>query len=91
MVDPAGNTYYYWLFIITIPVMYNWTLIIARSDTRTHHLKRLIGYGGITLGCFSVCVYVDACVGHALRNFRPITWCIGLWWTSYVIWSTLLT
>lgn len=28
--NPAGNTYYYWLLIITIPVMYNWTLIIAR-------------------------------------------------------------
>ncbi|XP_068164136.1 cyclic nucleotide-gated channel rod photoreceptor subunit alpha [Antennarius striatus] len=31
VVDPASNTYYYWLFIITIPVMYNWTLIIARA------------------------------------------------------------
>ncbi|XP_075891364.1 cyclic nucleotide-gated channel rod photoreceptor subunit alpha [Nelusetta ayraudi] len=30
-VDPATNTYYYWLLIITIPVMYNWTLIIARA------------------------------------------------------------
>ncbi|XP_005815887.1 cyclic nucleotide-gated channel rod photoreceptor subunit alpha-like [Xiphophorus maculatus] len=31
VIDPAGNTYYNWLFIITIPVMYNWTLIIARA------------------------------------------------------------
>ncbi|XP_023272207.1 LOW QUALITY PROTEIN: cyclic nucleotide-gated channel rod photoreceptor subunit alpha-like [Seriola lalandi dorsalis] len=31
VIDPAGNTYYHWLFIITIPVMYNWTLIIARA------------------------------------------------------------
>ncbi|XP_010748909.1 cGMP-gated cation channel alpha-1 [Larimichthys crocea] len=30
-VDPASNSYYYWLAIITIPVMYNWTLIIARA------------------------------------------------------------
>ncbi|XP_029943279.1 cyclic nucleotide-gated channel rod photoreceptor subunit alpha [Salarias fasciatus] len=29
--DPAGNSYYHWLFIITVPVMYNWTLIIARA------------------------------------------------------------
>ncbi|XP_054594727.2 cyclic nucleotide-gated channel rod photoreceptor subunit alpha [Nothobranchius furzeri] len=29
--DPAGNNYYHWLLIITIPVMYNWTLIIARA------------------------------------------------------------
>uniref|UniRef100_A0AAQ6IKI1 Cyclic nucleotide-binding domain-containing protein n=1 Tax=Anabas testudineus TaxID=64144 RepID=A0AAQ6IKI1_ANATE len=31
VIDPAGNTYYYWLFVITVPVMYNWTLIIARA------------------------------------------------------------
>ncbi|XP_062239538.1 cGMP-gated cation channel alpha-1 [Platichthys flesus] len=31
VIDPASNTYYYWLFVITIPVMYNWTLIIARA------------------------------------------------------------
>lgn len=31
MIDPASNTYYYWLFIITLPVMYNWTFIIARA------------------------------------------------------------
>lgn len=30
VIDPAGNTYYNWLFIITCPVMYNWVLIIAR-------------------------------------------------------------
>jgi len=30
VIDPAGNTYYYWLALITVPVMYNWTLIIAR-------------------------------------------------------------
>ncbi|XP_057712270.1 cGMP-gated cation channel alpha-1-like [Corythoichthys intestinalis] len=33
-VDPAGNTYYHWLFIITVPVMYNWTFIIARCASR---------------------------------------------------------
>ncbi|XP_077400256.1 cyclic nucleotide-gated channel rod photoreceptor subunit alpha [Vanacampus margaritifer] len=31
VVDPAGNTYYHWLFIITLPIMYNWTFIIARA------------------------------------------------------------
>ncbi|XP_010764363.1 cGMP-gated cation channel alpha-1-like [Notothenia coriiceps] len=30
VVDPASNLYYHWLGLITIPVMYNWTLIIAR-------------------------------------------------------------
>ncbi|XP_074479782.1 cyclic nucleotide-gated channel alpha-1-like [Sebastes fasciatus] len=32
VIDPAGNTYYHWLGVITIPVMYNWTLIIARAS-----------------------------------------------------------
>uniref|UniRef100_A0A8C0YFV6 Cyclic nucleotide gated channel subunit alpha 1 n=1 Tax=Cyprinus carpio carpio TaxID=630221 RepID=A0A8C0YFV6_CYPCA len=31
VVDPAGNMYYNWLFVITCPVMYNWVLIIARA------------------------------------------------------------
>ncbi|XP_068177968.1 cyclic nucleotide gated channel subunit alpha 1a isoform X2 [Antennarius striatus] len=31
VINPAGNLYYNWLFIITIPVMYNWTMIIARA------------------------------------------------------------
>ncbi|CAL8378467.1 unnamed protein product, partial [Boreogadus saida] len=32
VIDPAGNTYYHWLAIVTLPVMYNWTLIIARAS-----------------------------------------------------------
>ncbi|XP_045075222.1 cyclic nucleotide-gated channel rod photoreceptor subunit alpha [Coregonus clupeaformis] len=32
VIDPAGNMYYNWLMVITIPVMYNWTLIIARAS-----------------------------------------------------------
>ncbi|XP_076842188.1 cyclic nucleotide-gated channel rod photoreceptor subunit alpha-like [Brachyhypopomus gauderio] len=31
VIDPAGDTYYNWLFVITCPVMYNWVLIIARA------------------------------------------------------------
>uniref|UniRef100_A0A452EI76 Cyclic nucleotide-gated channel alpha-1 n=1 Tax=Capra hircus TaxID=9925 RepID=A0A452EI76_CAPHI len=31
VIDPSGNTYYNWLFCITLPVMYNWTMIIARA------------------------------------------------------------
>ncbi|XP_028296056.1 cyclic nucleotide gated channel subunit alpha 1a [Gouania willdenowi] len=31
VINPAGNLYYRWLFIITLPVMYNWTMIIARA------------------------------------------------------------
>ncbi|XP_036890052.1 cGMP-gated cation channel alpha-1 [Sturnira hondurensis] len=31
VIDPSGNTYYNWLFCISLPVMYNWTMIIARA------------------------------------------------------------
>ncbi|XP_054438239.1 cGMP-gated cation channel alpha-1 [Pteronotus mesoamericanus] len=31
VIDPSGNTYYNWLFCITLPVMYNWTMTIARA------------------------------------------------------------
>ncbi|XP_077381257.1 cyclic nucleotide gated channel subunit alpha 1a isoform X2 [Festucalex cinctus] len=31
VINPAGNLYYNWLFIVTLPVMYNWTMIIARA------------------------------------------------------------
>ncbi|XP_055485380.1 cGMP-gated cation channel alpha-1 [Psammomys obesus] len=31
IIDPSGNTYYNWLFCISLPVMYNWTMIIARA------------------------------------------------------------
>ncbi|KAI5945735.1 cGMP-gated cation channel alpha-1 [Manis javanica] len=31
VIDPSGNIYYQWLFCITLPVMYNWTMIIARA------------------------------------------------------------
>ncbi|XP_041789092.1 cyclic nucleotide gated channel subunit alpha 1a [Chelmon rostratus] len=31
VINPAGSLYYNWLFFITLPVMYNWTMIIARA------------------------------------------------------------
>ncbi|XP_028636607.1 cGMP-gated cation channel alpha-1 [Grammomys surdaster] len=31
VIDPSGNMYYNWLFCITLPVMYNWTMVIARA------------------------------------------------------------
>nr|XP_013009713.1 LOW QUALITY PROTEIN: cGMP-gated cation channel alpha-1 [Cavia porcellus] len=32
VIDPSTNTYYNWLFCIAMPVMYNWTMLIARMD-----------------------------------------------------------
>ncbi|XP_010866458.1 cyclic nucleotide gated channel subunit alpha 1a [Esox lucius] len=41
VINPAGSLYYNWLLIITIPVMYNWTMIISRAcfeDLQDNHL-----------------------------------------------------
>ncbi|KAJ8335842.1 hypothetical protein SKAU_G00391840 [Synaphobranchus kaupii] len=32
VINPAGAIYYYWLFVIATPVMYNWTMIITRAS-----------------------------------------------------------
>ncbi|XP_046299173.1 cGMP-gated cation channel alpha-1 [Marmota monax] len=31
IIDPSGNSYYNWLLCISLPVMYNWTMLIARA------------------------------------------------------------
>ncbi|XP_043913020.1 cyclic nucleotide-gated olfactory channel [Protopterus annectens] len=31
VIDPAGDLYYRWLVVITIPVLYNWCLLVART------------------------------------------------------------
>ncbi|XP_035385459.1 cyclic nucleotide gated channel subunit alpha 1a [Electrophorus electricus] len=31
VINPASSLYYHWLALITVPVMYNWTIIIARA------------------------------------------------------------
>lgn len=30
VLDPAGDWYYRWLFVIALPVLYNWCLLVAR-------------------------------------------------------------
>ncbi|DAA13266.1 cyclic nucleotide-gated channel alpha-2 [Bos indicus] len=31
VLDPAGDWYYRWLFLIALPVLYNWCLLVARA------------------------------------------------------------
>ncbi|KAK2495255.1 hypothetical protein MC885_006263 [Smutsia gigantea] len=31
VLDPAGDCYYRWLFVIAMPVLYNWCLLVARA------------------------------------------------------------
>lgn len=30
VLDPAGDWYYRWLFVVAMPVLYNWCLLVAR-------------------------------------------------------------
>ncbi|XP_078259100.1 cyclic nucleotide-gated channel cone photoreceptor subunit alpha [Rhinoraja longicauda] len=41
IIDPAENHYYRWLAVITMPVMYNWCMLVCRScfeELQTEHL-----------------------------------------------------
>uniref|UniRef100_G1P8D9 Cyclic nucleotide-gated channel alpha-2 n=1 Tax=Myotis lucifugus TaxID=59463 RepID=G1P8D9_MYOLU len=31
VIDPAGDWYYRWLFVVAMPVLYNWCLLVARA------------------------------------------------------------
>nr|XP_005995917.1 PREDICTED: cyclic nucleotide-gated cation channel alpha-3 [Latimeria chalumnae] len=42
VIDPASNLYYRWLTIITVPVMYNWCLLVCRAcfdELQTTHVS----------------------------------------------------
>ncbi|XP_074129763.1 cyclic nucleotide-gated channel alpha-1 [Sminthopsis crassicaudata] len=56
VIDPAGNMYYNWLFCIALPVMYNWTMIIARACFEELQSDYL-GYW-IILDYFSDLIYI---------------------------------
>nr|XP_046184403.1 cGMP-gated cation channel alpha-1-like [Oncorhynchus gorbuscha] len=56
VIDPAGNMYYNWLLVITIPVMYNWTLIIARASFEELQTDFLIYW--FIIDCVSDVVYL---------------------------------
>ncbi|XP_068104186.1 cyclic nucleotide-gated channel alpha-2 [Hyperolius riggenbachi] len=41
VVDPSGKVYYRWLLVITVPVLYNWFLLVVRacfSDLQTSYI-----------------------------------------------------
>lgn len=48
MVSPSDDTYYYWLMVIGAAVLYNWTLLVVRSET-------------ITVGIHNPCTYINSC------------------------------
>ncbi|XP_061595558.1 cyclic nucleotide gated channel subunit alpha 1a [Cololabis saira] len=56
VINPAGNLYYNWLFVITIPVMYNWTMIIARASFEELQHRYLLYW--MTMDYISDVVYV---------------------------------
>lgn len=48
VVSPSDDTYYYWLMVIGAAVLYNWTLLVVRSET-------------ITVGIHNPCTYINHC------------------------------
>ncbi|XP_069492685.1 cyclic nucleotide-gated channel alpha-3 isoform X2 [Ambystoma mexicanum] len=56
VVDPASNLYYRWLSVITVPVLYNWCLLVCRAcfdelQTRNITLWLVLDYG-------ADCIYI---------------------------------
>lgn len=51
--DPATDTYYYWLCTISLPVFYNLIFLVARFETRCFHFPDFsVVLPGVTLACF---------------------------------------
>lgn len=48
VVSPSDDTYYYWLMVIGAAVLYNWTLLVVRSET-------------ITVAIHNTCTYINNC------------------------------
>lgn len=48
VVSPSDDTYYYWLLVIGAAVLYNWTLLVVRSEK-------------FTVGIHNPCTYINNC------------------------------
>ncbi|XP_074083566.1 cyclic nucleotide-gated channel alpha-1 [Macrotis lagotis] len=67
VIDPAGNTYYNWLFCITLPVMYNWTMIIARAcfeELQSNYLEYWIVFDYISDAIYLLDMFVRTRTGY---------------------------
>nr|XP_033814898.1 cGMP-gated cation channel alpha-1 [Geotrypetes seraphini] len=67
VIDPAGNLYYNWLFCITVPVMYNWTMIIARAcfdDLQQDYIKTWFVFDYISDIIYIADMYVRTRTGY---------------------------
>ncbi|MEJ1280094.1 cyclic nucleotide gated channel alpha 2 [Cricetulus griseus] len=56
VLDPAGDWYYRWLFVIAMPVLYNWCLLVARACFSD--LQRNYFVVWLVLDYFSDTVYI---------------------------------
>ncbi|XP_038631580.1 cyclic nucleotide-gated olfactory channel-like [Scyliorhinus canicula] len=56
VVDPAENVYYYWLAVITLPVIYNWCFLVGRACFDTLQMKYLTIW--LTIDYISDVIYI---------------------------------
>lgn len=73
--DPATDTYYYWLCTISIPVFYNLMLLVARSDITARYELFLFRWSWFIM---SVCFWFPfrAC-------FNELQYTNTTWWMVF--------
>ncbi|XP_004706330.1 cGMP-gated cation channel alpha-1 [Echinops telfairi] len=67
VIDPAGNIYYNWLFCIAMPVMYNWTMIIARAcfdELQSDYLLYWFIFDYLADGIYAMDMFVRTRTGY---------------------------
>uniref|UniRef100_F6SPJ8 Cyclic nucleotide-gated channel alpha-1 n=1 Tax=Ornithorhynchus anatinus TaxID=9258 RepID=F6SPJ8_ORNAN len=67
VIDPSGNTYYRWLFCITLPVMYNWTIIVARAcfeELQSDYLQSWLFFDYFSDGVYLADMFVRTRTGY---------------------------
>ncbi|XP_075399699.1 cyclic nucleotide-gated channel alpha-1 [Tenrec ecaudatus] len=67
VIDPAGNVYYNWLFCIAMPVMYNWTMIIARAcfdELQSDYLLYWFIFDYLADGIYAMDMFVRTRTGY---------------------------
>ncbi|XP_051882452.1 cyclic nucleotide-gated cation channel alpha-4-like [Pristis pectinata] len=67
ILDPMGDVYYYWLVISSVPVVYNWTMLVSRcsfSELRCRYLSTWLALDYLSDFIYLLNVAVRFNTGH---------------------------
>ncbi|XP_062909060.1 cyclic nucleotide-gated cation channel alpha-4 [Mobula hypostoma] len=67
ILDPMGDVYYYWLVIASVPIVYNWTALVARcsfSDLQCRYLSSWLALDYLSDFIYLLNVVIRLNTGH---------------------------